>query len=332
MRILVSGGAGYIGCHFVREAAEQGHQILVVDDLSHGHRAAVDHRAELVVGNIGDYDLMVDVLKRHQIQTVIHFAANVEIEDSLINPDIYYHNNVGNTINLLRAMKDAQVKSLIFSSTAAVYGNATTIPILETETRNPINPYGRSKMISEMIISDFAKAYGLGYTILRYFNAAGAHPHGDLGEDHSPETHVIPRILTAAITNQNVQIFGTDYPTPDGTCVRDFIHVMDLAKAHLLALEITKPQTENVFNLGNDVGFSIREIILACERVTGKKLRVIESARRPGDPAILVANSDKARQQLKWTPKYTSIDSIIEHAWKWHSKYNTGYKEYVSTI
>ncbi|WP_413289269.1 UDP-glucose 4-epimerase GalE [Bdellovibrio sp. HCB337] len=326
MRVLITGGAGYIGSHVVREAIDQGHQVVVIDDLSHGYQKAVDSRAEFVKGNVGDYALVTKLLKDKNIQAVMHFAANIEVAESVSRPDEYYHNNVTNSLNLLKAMKDSGVNRLVFSSTAAVYGNPEVTPILEDHPRNPVNPYGRSKMMIEMMIEDFAKAFGLGYTLLRYFNVAGAHPNGDLGEDHIPESHLIPRILAAALSDRKANIYGTDYPTPDGTCIRDYVHVMDLAKAHLLALDETKPAQGTVFNLGSEKGFSVREIISACERVTSQKFVINEQSRRAGDPAILIAKSEKARKLLKWQPQYSDIDSIIAHAWQWHSKNPKGYR------
>jgi UDP-glucose 4-epimerase len=326
MRVLVTGGAGYIGSHAVRELLRYGCKVYVLDDLSTGHRRAVDPGATLIVGNTSDYKQVLGVLESYHIEAVLHFAASIEVSESVTDPHKYYLNNVAHSLNLLRAMKEADVNRIVFSSTAAVYGEPEKTPISEDQIRNPINPYGKSKMMVETILEDFAKAYGIGYTILRYFNVAGASPEGDIGEDHKPETHLIPRILAAAFDPQyKVRIFGTDYPTPDGTCLRDYIHVVDLAKAHLLALESTRPGIGNIYNLGSENGFSVREIIAACEKVLGRKLPVVEEARRPGDPAVLIANSGKIRRELDWKQDFPHIETIVSHAWNWHSSHPRGY-------
>lgn len=327
MRILITGGAGYIGSHAVRETLEAGHQVWVLDDLSYGHRKAVDPRAELIIGNTGDHDLVVRALRGHHIDAVMHFAANIEVAESVADPQKYYHNNFVNSLALFKAMAEAGVRRLVFSSTAAVYGTPEKTPIDETQMRNPINPYGRSKMMTEMAIEDYSKAYGLGYTIFRYFNVAGAHPDGTIGEDHHPESHLIPRVLAGALDSSvPVKIFGTDYPTPDGTCLRDYVHVVDLARAHALAIEKTEPGRGDVFNLGSESGFSVREVIAACEKATGHKLTVVEEARRAGDPPSLVATSRKAKQVLGWKPQYTDMETIVKHAWRWHFHHPHGYR------
>jgi UDP-glucose 4-epimerase len=327
MRILITGGAGYIGSHAVRETLDGGHQVWVLDDLSHGHRKAVDPRAELILGSTGDHELVVRILKSHHIEAVIHFAANIEVAESVSDPEKYYHNNFVNSLSLLKSMNEAGVRRLVFSSTAAVYGTPQKTPIDEKQPRDPINPYGRSKMMTEMAIEDYSHAYGLGYTIFRYFNVAGAHPDGKMGEDHHPESHLIPRVLAGALDAKvPVKIFGTDYPTPDGTCLRDYVHVVDLARAHVLAVEKTVPGMGDVFNLGSESGFSVREVIAACEAATGKKLTVKEEPRRAGDPPSLVASSRKAKEVLGWVPEFPDMKTIVSHAWRWHFHHPHGYR------
>lgn len=325
MRVLVTGGAGYIGSHAVRELVNTGHTVTVLDTLAKGHREAVDPRASLIVGSTADEDLLVQRLHAHQIEAVMHFAANIEVGESVKDPYSYYQNNFSHTLSLLRAMTKTGVKKLVFSSTAAVYGTPEKTPVDETQPRAPINPYGRSKMMAEMAIEDFSRAHGLGYTILRYFNVAGASPDAGIGEDHNPESHLIPRILQAARDGGEVDIFGTDYPTPDGTCVRDYVHVVDLCQAHLLALANLKAGEACVYNIGSEKGFSVREVILACEKVVGRKLTVNTGPRRAGDPAVLIASSEKIRAQLHWRPRYPQLMTIVQHAWHWHSTHPLGY-------
>jgi UDP-glucose 4-epimerase len=326
MNVLVTGGAGYIGSHAVRELIAAGHRAVVYDNLSNGHREAVPKEAGFVEGNIADAFLVKSTLNYHKIDAVMHFAAFIEVGESVADPAKYYLNNFTNALALLSYVRECGIDKFVFSSTAAVYGNPEKTPIEESQRRDPINPYGRSKMMVEMALEDFAKAYGLGYTILRYFNVAGAHPDGTIGEDHHPESHLIPRILNAARgAESEVKIFGTDYPTPDGTCIRDYVHVSDLGRAHVLALEQTAPGKGDVYNLGSESGFSVREVIAACEQVTGIKLKVKEEARRPGDPAVLVASSQKIRDRLNWQRKYPDIKTIVAHAWKWHTTHPTGF-------
>lgn len=325
MRVLVTGGAGYIGSHAVRELINSGHSVVVLDTLGKGHEEAVDPRATLIVGSTSNFDLMVQRLHAHQIEAVMHFAADIEVGESVTNPYKYYHNNFSNSLILLHAMMKVGIKKFVFSSTAAVYGNPDRTPIEEDQRRHPINPYGRSKMMTEMAIEDFCLAHNLGYTILRYFNVAGASPDATIGEDHEPESHLIPRILHAARDEGEVKIFGTDYDTHDGTCIRDYVHVVDLARAHVLAIEKIEEGHGNVFNIGSEKGFTVREVIAACEKVVGKKLRVVEEARRPGDPAVLVASSRKIRSELGWEPMYPNIQTIVQHAWHWHSTHPRGY-------
>lgn len=325
MRVLVTGGAGYIGSHAVRELVNSGHSVTVLDNLSNGHEEAVDPRATLIVGSTANADLLAQRLHAHQIEAVMHFAADIEVGESVIDPYKYYQNNFSNSLNLLHAMIKIGIKKFVFSSTAAVYGNPERTPIEENQRRHPINPYGRSKMMTEMAIEDFCHAHGLGYTILRYFNVAGASPDASIGEDHKPESHLIPRILHAARDEGEVKIFGTDYDTKDGTCIRDYVHVVDLARAHVLALEKMEEGQGNVYNIGSENGFSVREVIAACEKVVGKKLKVVVNGRRPGDPAVLVASSQKIRKELNWEPTYPGIQTIVGHAWHWHSTHPNGY-------
>jgi len=326
MRVLVTGGAGYIGSHAVKELIEFGHKVVVLDDLSNGHREALGETVEFVRGSTGDGPLVHSVLKRFEIEAVMHFAANIEVAESVADPYKYYVNNFSNALVLLAEMIKCKVQKFVFSSTAAVYGNPTKTPIEEDQLLNPINPYGRSKMMTEMAIEDFSRAHGLGYTILRYFNVAGAHPDGTIGEDHHPESHLIPRILAVAREDEGeVKVFGTDYPTADGTCIRDYVHVSDLARAHVLAIEKIEAARGAVFNLGSETGFSVRQVIAACQEVTGRELKVHEGPRRPGDPAVLVASSRKIREALGWERRYPKIQTIVEHAWHWHTTHPNGF-------
>ncbi len=326
MRVLVTGGAGYIGSHAVRELINSGHSVTVLDNLSNGHEEALDPRANFIHGSTGDMDLLLQRLHAHQIEAVMHFAADIEVGESVTNPYKYYNNNFSHALNLLHAMMKVGIKKFVFSSTAAVYGNPERTPIEETQRRQPINPYGRSKMMTEMAIEDFSHAHGLAYTILRYFNVAGASPDASIGEDHQPESHLIPRILQAARDGGEVKIFGTDYDTEDGTCIRDYVHVVDLARAHVLALEKMEEGKGNIYNVGSENGFSVREVIAACEEVVGRKLQVKEEQRRPGDPAILVASSACICRELGWNPLYPKIHTIVQHAWHWHSTHPHGYR------
>ncbi len=326
MRILVTGGAGYIGSHAVKELIRAGHQVLVIDDLSNGHKKAVDHRATFIRGSTQDSDLIVSKIKLHEIEAVMHFAADIEVGESVTDPYKYYRNNFSNSVLLLEALNTCGIKKFVFSSTAAVYGNPELSPVKETAARMPINPYGRSKMMTEMAIEDGCHAYGTGYTILRYFNVAGASVDASIGEDHRPESHLIPRILCAAREGTVVKIFGTDYETSDGTCVRDYVHVIDLARAHVLAIEKIIPGKGNIYNLGSENGFSVQQVIAACEKVTGRKIIIQQSPRRAGDPPILVASSKKIQSELGWKPQYPDIESIVAHAWNWHTSHPEGYE------
>lgn len=325
MNVLVTGGAGYIGSHAVKELMEGGHNVVVYDNFSHGHKESLLSEVEIIEGNTSDFDLLNKTLEKNKIHAVMHFAADIEVAESVKNPYKYYHNNFSNSLNLLQAMVKCGVNKIVFSSTAAIYGNPEKTPIEENQLRNPINPYGRSKMMTEMAIEDFCHAHNLGFTILRYFNVAGAHPSSTIGEDHRPESHLIPRILSAVVKSDEVKIYGTDYPTKDGTCIRDYVHVVDLVRAHVMALSILKAGEGHIFNVGSEKGFSVKEVISACENVVGFKLKVKEEARRPGDPAVLVASSRKIREELNWEPQYPDLDTIVSHAWKWHSTHPNGY-------
>ncbi len=317
--ILVVGGAGYIGSHFVKELVKT-ERVIVFDNLSTGHRQAVDHRAVFVYGDLNDVELLDSIFSTYPISAVVHFAANSLVGESIINPEKYYLNNIGSTIKLLNRMLDHHIKNFIFSSTAAVYGKANEEFIVEEAIPNPINPYGRSKLMVEQILEDYSQAYDLRYVTLRYFNATGAYETGEIGESHDPETHLIPIVLQhLAGLRGNVSVFGDDYNTPDGTCIRDYIHVTDIAEAHILALEslLEGTNTRATYNLGNGRGYSVKEVIQACENITGRKANVALSERRSGDPARLVASSKKIEAELGWKAE-RNLEQIIESAWKWH--------------
>lgn len=325
MNVFVTGGAGYIGSHTVRLLLEAGHRVMVYDNLSEGHAAAVP-AGLLVRGDLADLATLSQALRSEPFDAVVHFAANCYVGESMVDPEKYYYNNVVNSLNLLRAMKAAEVKRIVFSSSAATYGNPIESPITETHPQEPINVYGRTKLHFEQILGDYAQAHQFGFAALRYFNAAGAAPDAALGEDHDPETHLVPVVLQAALgLRENIAIFGNDYETPDGTCVRDYIHIYDLAQAHILALEAIKPGEARAYNLGNGQGYSVRQVIETAERVTGKKIPVAESPRRPGDPAVLVASSEKIIRELGWKPRFPALEAIIETAWKWHNSHPEGY-------
>jgi UDP-glucose 4-epimerase len=320
--ILVTGGAGYIGSHTVLALQQVGYSVVVLDNLVYGHRELVEQvlQVELISGDIGDRPLLDQVFAKYNIQAVIHFAAYAYVGESVTHPAKYYRNNVAGTLTLLEAMEQAGVKYIVFSSTCATYGIPHQIPIPEEHPQAPINPYGTTKLMVETILSDFDQAYDLRSVRFRYFNAAGADPQGRLGEDHDPETHLIPLVLLTALgQREQILIFGTDYDTPDGTCIRDYIHVTDLAQAHVQGLDyLLAGGTTTVFNLGNGNGFSVREVINAAKAVTGRSIPVVESDRRPGDPAILIGSSTKARKILGWQPEYSELEVILEHAWRWH--------------
>jgi UDP-glucose 4-epimerase len=322
--ILVTGGAGYIGSHAVLALKQAGYQVVILDNLVYGHRDLVEQvlQVELIVGDTTDRPLLDRLFVTHQIDAVMHFAAYAYVGESVNEPAKYYQNNVVGTLTLLEAMLAAGVKKFVFSSTCATYGVPKTVPIPEDHPQEPINPYGATKLMVERMLADFDPAYDFKSVCFRYFNAAGADPQGLLGEDHSPETHLIPLVLMAALgKRESVSIYGTDYPTPDGTCIRDYIHVTDLAQAHILGLEyLLKGGNTTVFNLGNGNGFSVKEVIDMARKVTGREITAVESDRRPGDPPALVGSSDRARQILGWNPQYADLRDIITHAWQWHQK------------
>jgi UDP-glucose 4-epimerase len=327
MRILITGGAGYIGSHAVKRFLDRGHEVWVYDNLCFGHRAAVP-AARLVVGDLTELHRLDQLLVEQRIEAVIHFAAFAFVGESVAEPAKYYVNNLVNTINLMESLRRHGVSRFVFSSTAATYGNPDKSPITEDMAQNPINPYGQTKLAVEKALGDYARAYSWAFAALRYFNASGASPDGSIGEDHQPETHLIPLVIQAAMGQRpSIEIFGTDYPTPDGTCIRDYIHVDDLADAHLLALENLKPAGELIYNLGIGRGYSVREVIRAVEEVTGKKVPVKEGPRRPGDPAVLIASSAKIQKELGWRPRYTDINAIVETAWSWHKNHAKGYRD-----
>ena len=322
--ILVTGGAGYIGSHAVLALQRRGYEVIVLDNLVYGHRDIAEKvlKVELVVGDISNRSLLDDLFATRNIAAVMHFSAYAYVGESVSDPAKYYRNNVVGTLTLLEAMAAASVQKFVFSSTCATYGMPETIPIPENHPQNPINPYGATKLMVEQILKDFEAAYGLKSVSFRYFNAAGADPTGLIGEDHHPETHLIPLILLAALGKRDsISIFGTDYPTRDGTCIRDYIHVTDLAQAHVLGLEylLQGGETE-IFNLGNGNGFSVREMIATAQAVTGREIPVALGDRRPGDPPSLVGSSEKARKSLGWHPQYSDLSQIVSHAWQWHQQ------------
>jgi UDP-glucose-4-epimerase GalE len=327
MRILVTGGAGYIGSHAVRLFLTRGHDVWVYDNLSAGHRASVP-AGRLIVGDLAEKERLDHVFLMHSIEGVVHFAASALVGESVRHPALYYQNNVVNTLNLLEAVRRHRVARFVFSSTCATYGVPQRVPITEDEKQLPINPYGNTKLAVERALADYAAAYDWGVALLRYFNAAGASPEGGIGEDHDPETHLLPIALQAVLGQRPaLEVYGTDYPTPDGTCIRDYIHVDDLAEAHLLALEALGPGKVLRYNLGTGRGHSVREVIEAVERVTGRKVPVREGPRRPGDPPVLVASAERARVGLGWRPRYTDLEAIVETAWGWHSRHPRGYDD-----
>ena len=327
MNVLVVGGAGYIGSHMVKLLGGQGHTVVTFDNLSEGHRAAVTH-GEFVEGDLHDRTLLVEVMQRHAIDSVIHFAASALVGESVQNPAKYYENNVVATFSLLEAMRRAGVGRIVFSSTCATYGQPEQVPIRESERQEPVNPYGFSKLVIEHMLADYAHAYDLAYAALRYFNASGAAEDGTIGEDHSPESHLIPIVLQVALGQRShVSIFGDDYPTADGTCIRDYIHVNDLASAHLAALERLEPGTGIKLNLGTGVGQSVLEVIETCRKVTGHPIPVEVAPRRPGDPAELVADASAAWETLQWKARYTDLEAIVATAWRWHQAHPRGYAD-----
>ncbi|NDJ17709.1 UDP-glucose 4-epimerase GalE [Myxacorys almedinensis] len=320
--VLVTGGAGYIGSHAVLALQQAGFEVVVLDNLVYGHRDIVEDvlKVELVEGDTSDRALLDRLFASRSFAAVMHFAAYAYVGESVTAPGKYYRNNVLGTLTLLEAMVAASIQHFVFSSTCATYGVPNQVPIPEDHPQNPINPYGATKLMVERILADFDPAYGLKSVCFRYFNAAGADPNGRLGEDHHPETHLIPLVLFTALGQQDaISILGTDYPTPDGTCIRDYIHVTDLAQAHVLGLEyLLKGGDSQTFNLGNGNGFSVREVIETARRVTGKPIPSVERDRRPGDPPALVGSAEKAQAILGWSPQYSDLSQILAHAWQWH--------------
>jgi UDP-glucose 4-epimerase len=321
MKLLIVGGAGYIGSHMVKTLATSGHQVVTLDNLSQGYRDAVCY-GELIEADLADRAALDRVLSEGGFDAVMHFASFIQVGESVIDPAKYFENNFTHTQNLLDAMVRHGVKHFIFSSTAAIFGEPEYTPIDEAHPTRPINPYGRSKWFVEQMLQDYDRAYGLKSVCLRYFNAAGADPDGELGERHVPETHLIPLILQAASGRRDsIKVFGRDYPTPDGTCVRDYIHVMDLCDAHLRAIEKLLSTGQSArYNLGNGSGFSVQEVIDSASRVTGCAIKVVDDVRRDGDPAVLVADSSLAKQALGWSPRFADLDTIVAHAWQWEQK------------
>lgn len=321
---LIVGGAGYVGSHVNKYLAERGFKTVVFDNLDRGHRELVKW-GEFVEGDLADREALRACFRRYPIRSVMHFSAFTYVGESVEDPGKYYRNNVANALNLLSVMREFGTDRFIFSSSCAVFGVPETVPMAEDHPKRPVNPYGRTKWMIEMILEDYARAYGLKYAILRYFNAAGADPEGEIGEWHDPETHLIPLALDGALgTRPNVRIFGTDYDTHDGTCVRDYIHVFDLAEAHVLALRrLLDGSASDSFNLGNGRGFSVREVIETARRITGRTIPVIEGPRREGDPPMLVGSSEKAKRVLGWSPRYPDLEVILETAWKWHRLLNS---------
>jgi UDP-glucose 4-epimerase len=325
MKVLLTGGAGYVGSHAAKLLQSKGHDIWVYDNLSEGHRSAAP-LGRLIEGDLHDRAKLTETLQGLQIEAVMHFAASCYVGVSVTNPAEYYHNNVVGTLSLLEAMRSVGVKKIVFSSTCATYGVPDIVPITEAEKQSPINPYGFTKLVIEHALADYSHAYGWGYAALRYFNASGAAEDGSIGEDHDPETHLIPLILDVALgKRENVKIFGDNYPTPDGTCIRDYIHVDDLATAHLAALERLKEGVALKLNLGTGQGASVLEVIEACRRVTGHAIPAVISPRREGDPPALVADASLANEVLGWKPKYTDIEAVVKSAWGWHKAHPNGY-------
>ena len=327
MKVLVAGGAGYIGSHAVRQLLDAGHRVVGMDNLCRGHRAAVDHRADFVEIDLANTEAIARLLREQAIDCVMDFAALAYVGESVTDPLAYYANNTSGTVSLLRAMDEAGVERLVFSSTCATYGEPETTPIVETMRQEPVSPYGWSKWCVERVLRDYAAANSrFSFVALRYFNVAGAAADGSLGEDHDPETHLIPVLLLTALgQREKVTVFGTDYPTPDGTCIRDYIHVEDLCAAHIAAMNALQPGDTRFYNLGIGRGYSVKEVIDAAKRVTGVNFPVEFGLRRHGDPAVLFANADKIRSELGWAPRYTEIDPIVATAWEWFRKHPRGY-------
>lgn len=328
MNILVTGGAGYIGSHTVQALLSKGYSAIVYDNLTRGHRLAVPADVKLIIADIRDTELLSRTLRENHIEAIVHFAADSLVGESMQNPSKYYHNNVVATLSLLDTMLACDIKKIVFSSSASVYGEPDHFPISEDMPTRPTNVYGKTKLVIESMLADFSRAYGLSYVALRYFNAAGAVQGGSIGEDHSPESHLIPLVLRTALGQQDtIDIYGTDYPTPDGTCIRDYIHVTDLAEAHVLALSHLLAGGESkIYNVGSERGFSVKSVIERAKVITGVNFTVHESTRRSGDPAILVASSAKIAAELGWQPRYSDLDTILSSAWQWHKHNPNGYE------
>jgi UDP-glucose 4-epimerase len=327
MKVLLTGGAGYVGSACLRWLLEQGHDPIAYDNLSKGHRAAVPEASErLIVGEVANTDALAEVMRSRGIEAVMHFAALLSVPESITNPEEYYRINVGGTKSVLDAMRAVGVQRIVFSSTCATYGFHTEMPLREDSPQLPETPYGKTKRTCEEMIDAYARAYGLGYTVLRYFNAAGADPGGDYGEDHRPESHLIPLVLHAAVGRRpKVMIYGTDYPTRDGTCERDYIHTADLAQAHQLAVEAIEPGKGRAYNVGTGTGATILEVLRACEEVVGRPIPHEFAGRRPGDPAVLVGSADRLRRELGWSPQFPGIRDIVRTAWDWHQRHPSGF-------
>lgn len=321
MNVFVTGGAGYIGSICVEQLLEAGHDVTVFDDLSEGHRAAVDRRADFILASLADREMVMKAVSAVRPDAVVHFAASALVGESMTDPGKYFRNNVANGLNLLDASVKAGVRKFVFSSTCATYGPPDRVPMTEDLPQRPVNPYGESKLMFEKMLTWYREIHRLEFVAFRYFNAAGASGH--FGEHHRIETHLIPNVLRVALGQKNhCEIYGTDYPTPDGTCIRDYIHIIDLAQAHILAIA---PGKQGFFNLGNGEGFSVREVIQMCEKITGKSIPAIEKPRRPGDPPRLVAGASKARSELGWNPRFPTLESIVASAWAWHQAHPDGY-------
>ena len=329
MSILVCGGAGYIGSHTVHELVKQNKDVIIVDNLQSGHMKAVNPKAKFYKGDIRDSEFLDKVFSENKIDAIIHFAANSLVGESMVKPLLYFNNNVYGMQILLESMVKHDIKNIVFSSTAAVYGEPKKIPISEDDETNPTNTYGETKLTMEKMMKWVSKANGINYVSLRYFNAAGALEDGSIGEDHSPESHLIPLILQVPLGKREaITVFGEDYDTPDGTCIRDYIHVLDLADAHIKAVEYLQSGNEsNIFNLGNGIGFSVKEMIDSAKEATSEEIKVVVGERRAGDPARLIASNEKAQKILGWTPKYTDVKAIIQTAWTWHKNNPNGYDD-----
>ena len=332
MKVFITGGAGYVGSACLRRLLDEGHDAIAFDNLSEGHPLAVPE-GRLVKGDIRDTAALAQAMKAHGAEAVMHFAAATYVGESVTNPDHHYGNNIGGTLSLLRAMREAGVQRMLFSSTCATYGDNPKPPMNEQAAQIPCSPYARTKLAVEWMIRDFAHAYGLGFTILRYFNAAGADAGGEFGENHEPETHLIPLLLQVALGQRDkLQLYGDDYPTADGTCVRDYVHTDDLASAHLLAIAATTPTTAEVFNIGTGTGQSVKQVHAACEAVTERRIPVDVVARRPGDAPALVADPTKLKTQLGWSPQWPDIRDVVQTAWTWHQRYPKGYADKAANL